>query len=96
MSDQGTAIVPETRSGAIAGITDAYTAMTAFDAAIHLDAGLRELVKIRASTLNGCAFCVDMHTTEAHAKGKPIVAWRRRPRGVTHPSSPPRNARRSR
>ena len=85
MSDQGTAIVPETRSGAIAGITDAYTAMTAFDAAIHLDAGLRELVKIRASTLNGCAFCVDMHTTEARAKGETdrrlaaATTWRHAP-----------------
>ncbi|WP_246606266.1 carboxymuconolactone decarboxylase family protein [Paractinoplanes toevensis] len=40
------------------------------------------LIKIRASVLNGCAFCIDMHTTEALADGEnqrrlfAVAAWR--------------------
>ncbi|GAA2375105.1 carboxymuconolactone decarboxylase family protein [Streptomyces carpaticus] len=50
------------------------------------DAGLppttQELVKIRASQLNGCGFCLDMHTKEASAAGESalrlnlVAAWR--------------------
>jgi AhpD family alkylhydroperoxidase len=32
---------------------------------------LLELVKLRASQINGCAFCLHMHATDAHARG----AW---------------------
>jgi AhpD family alkylhydroperoxidase len=35
---------------------------------------LRELVRIRASQLNGCAYCVDMHTGDARKKGE---TWQR-------------------
>ena len=35
-----------------------------------LDQRLRELVRIRASQLNGCAYCVDMHTKDARAIGE--------------------------
>ena len=35
-----------------------------------LDPRLYELVKIRASQLNGCAFCLDMHTQDARAAGE--------------------------
>lgn len=31
---------------------------------------LRELVRIRASQLNGCSYCVDMHTTDSLSKGE--------------------------
>ena len=65
-----TPIVPPTRFGDVAGIDKAYEAMVAFDQSIDLDHGLRELVKLRASALNGCAFCVDMHTTDARAAGE--------------------------
>ncbi|WP_309130637.1 carboxymuconolactone decarboxylase family protein [Brevibacterium sp.] len=34
-----------------------------------VDPELLEFVKIRASILNGCGFCIDMHTTEARSKG---------------------------
>jgi AhpD family alkylhydroperoxidase len=34
------------------------------------DHKLRELVRIRASQLNGCAYCVDMHTKDARAVGE--------------------------
>ncbi|MFJ8197742.1 carboxymuconolactone decarboxylase family protein [Streptomyces sp. NPDC096152] len=37
-----------------------------------LDARLRELVKIRASQLNHCAFCLDMHTKDALAAGESV------------------------
>ena len=37
---------------------------------VELDPRLRELVRIRASQLNGCAYCVDMHTTDARAVGE--------------------------
>jgi len=35
-----------------------------------LDPALLELVKVRASMLNGCAYCVDMHTKDARAQGE--------------------------
>lgn len=46
---------------------------------------LYELVKIRASQLNGCAFCLDMHTRDARAHGETeqrlhlLAAWRESP-----------------
>jgi AhpD family alkylhydroperoxidase len=52
-------------------------AMSRLDAAatkeldrVGFDARLRELVRLRASQLNGCAYCVDMHTTDARAAGE--------------------------
>jgi AhpD family alkylhydroperoxidase len=51
----------------------AYRAMCHFDnatAALPLDPLLRELIRVRASMLNGCAYCVDMHTKDARAKGE--------------------------
>jgi AhpD family alkylhydroperoxidase len=35
-----------------------------------IDPLLRELIRVRASQLNGCAFCVDMHTKDARAAGE--------------------------
>ncbi|STX43632.1 putative Carboxymuconolactone decarboxylase [Legionella donaldsonii] len=35
-----------------------------------LEKTLLELVKLRVSQINGCAYCVDMHTTEAHKLGE--------------------------
>ena len=35
-----------------------------------LDRSLLELVKTRASQINGCAYCIDMHTKEARALGE--------------------------
>lgn len=49
-----------------------YRAVAALDAAVGksgLDARLLHLVKLRASQLNGCAYCVDMHVKEALASG---------------------------
>jgi AhpD family alkylhydroperoxidase len=47
-----------------------------------LPAATQELVKIRASQINGCAFCTDMHTKDAVAAGEDhqrlhlVAAWR--------------------
>jgi AhpD family alkylhydroperoxidase len=47
-----------------------------------VEAGLLHLIKMRASILNGCAFCLDMHATEALADGEhqrrllAVAVWR--------------------
>ncbi|GAA2435179.1 carboxymuconolactone decarboxylase family protein [Streptomyces glaucus] len=53
---------------------DVFKAMVRLDAAAGrgLDPALRELVKIRASQLNRCAFCLDMHTRDALAAGESV------------------------
>ncbi|MFB7457233.1 carboxymuconolactone decarboxylase family protein [Streptomyces sp. NPDC056188] len=53
---------------------EVYKAMVRMDAAAGrgLDSRLRELVKIRASQLNHCAFCLDMHTKDALAAGESV------------------------
>ncbi len=38
--------------------------------AADIDPKLRELVRLRASQLNGCAYCVDMHSKDARAIGE--------------------------
>ncbi|MEE1939420.1 carboxymuconolactone decarboxylase family protein [Streptomyces sp. TRM 70361] len=51
---------------------EVYKGMSAFQAAAAegLDPVIAELVKIRASQLNKCAFCLDMHLTEARKAGE--------------------------
>ncbi len=50
-----------------------------------LEPALVELVKIRASQINGCAYCIDMHTKDARANGESeqriyaLAAWRETP-----------------
>jgi AhpD family alkylhydroperoxidase len=52
---------------------------------VELDPRLRELVRIRASQLNGCAYCVDMHSKDARAVGESeqrlyaLPVWRETP-----------------
>ena len=67
---------------------DATRAMLAFSAAaekLGLEHSLLELVKLRASQINGCAFCVDMHTTDARKAGETdrrlhgVSVWRETP-----------------
>jgi AhpD family alkylhydroperoxidase len=53
--------------------------------AASLEPSLVELVKIRASQINACANCINMHTAEARAKGETeqriylLPAWREAP-----------------
>jgi AhpD family alkylhydroperoxidase len=53
---------------------DVYKAMVRLDTAAKqgLDHKLYELVKIRASQINHCAFCIDMHTKDALAAGESV------------------------
>ena len=50
-----------------------------------LEPSLIELVKMRASQINGCAFCIDMHSKDARAEGESeqrlyaLNAWRETP-----------------
>ncbi|HLI42545.1 MAG TPA: carboxymuconolactone decarboxylase family protein [Streptosporangiaceae bacterium] len=50
-----------------------------------IDPKLRELVRLRASQLNGCAYCIDMHSKDARAIGETeqrlygLAAWRETP-----------------
>lgn len=65
-----------------------YAAMKTLNASVHgcgLDPALLELVKIRVSQINGCAFCIDMHVTAARKLGQTeqrlhlLAAWREAP-----------------
>ncbi len=67
---------------------DAYRAMKALQDSVDacgLEPDLLELVKLRASIMNGCAFCVDMHTKDARAAGETeqrlyaVPVWRETP-----------------
>jgi AhpD family alkylhydroperoxidase len=61
-----------------------HAATKALDKA-GIDPLLRELVRLRASQLNGCAYCVDMHSKDARAAGETeqrlyaLAAWREAP-----------------
>ncbi len=65
-----------------------YRAMLDFDSYIEgcgLDHRLLELVKLRTSQINGCAFCIDMHARKLRQAGEKdaridgLVAWRESP-----------------
>jgi AhpD family alkylhydroperoxidase len=67
---------------------DAFMALRGTEQQVHrsgLEASLLELVKTRASQLNGCAWCLDMHTKDARARGETeqrlylLSAWREAP-----------------
>src|SRR5215467_4280660 len=52
------------------GVTKAIGALQSYNATSGIEPGLQELVKLRASQLNGCAYCVDMHSLDARAGGE--------------------------
>ncbi len=60
-------------------------AMVRLEERIRFDPRLRELVKLRASQINACAFCIDMHWRDARAQGVPehrlaqLDAWQESP-----------------
>jgi AhpD family alkylhydroperoxidase len=65
---------------------EASRAMTALAAAdLGLDATLRDLISLRASQINGCAYCVDMHSKDLRHAGESeervygVAAWRELP-----------------
>src|SRR6201994_2239644 len=63
----------------------AMYALGGYLARCGLEERLLELVKIRASQINGCAYCIDMHTKDARAAGETeqriyaLNAWRETP-----------------
>jgi len=63
----------------------AMAALHAFVRQCGLEQSLLELVKLRASQINGCAHCIDMHTKELRADGESeqrlylLDAWRESP-----------------
>ena len=72
------------RLNPFAAAPEMIAAMTAFETAVAssgLEHSLIELVKTRASQINGCAFCLDMHTRDARAAGESeerlhlLAAW---------------------
>jgi AhpD family alkylhydroperoxidase len=67
---------------------DVYAAMAQLQAAVNksgLEPALQELIKLRASQINGCAYCIDMHFKDARAAGETeqrlylLDAWREAP-----------------
>ena len=79
----------KTRFNPFAAAPDAYKAVLALETYVAKDSGLPHrlihLIKLRASILNGCAFCVDMHVKEAKIHGERelrlyhLAAWRESP-----------------
>lgn len=68
--------------------TGAYRAMVGLERYLHecgLETSLLDLVRMRASQINGCAFCLDMHSKDARAAGETeqrlylLNAWREAP-----------------
>ncbi|MGO4692778.1 carboxymuconolactone decarboxylase family protein [Paenibacillus sp. 2TAB26] len=69
-------------------IPGAYQAMSGLEKYLgttSIDKQLLELIKIRASQINGCAFCINMHTKDARSLGETeqriyaLSAWRDTP-----------------
>lgn len=66
-------------------VVEAMRGLGAYTGRSGLEPRLLELVKTRASQLNGCAYCLDMHTKDARALGESeqrlyaLSAWRETP-----------------
>lgn len=77
---------PRLRYASIA--PEGYRAMSALEnyaKSSGLEPALLELVRLRASQINGCAYCIDMHTKDARARGETeqrlygLTAWQESP-----------------
>lgn len=79
----------KTRIDAAKASPESFSAIYALEKFIAKESGLNHkllhLIKIRASQINGCAYCVDMHVKEARASGLSdqwialICVWRESP-----------------
>jgi AhpD family alkylhydroperoxidase len=78
----------ETRLDAVKAAPDVYRAMLALESVVKssdLDGNLLDLVRLRASQVNGCAYCIDMHSKDLRAAGESeeriylLEAWREAP-----------------
>ncbi len=67
------------------GVYKAMSSLQGYVDSCGLERSLIELVKVRASQINGCAFCLAMHTSEARKRGESdermhlLNAWREAP-----------------
>lgn len=67
------------------GALRAMNGLETYIADCGLEPGLQDLVKLRASQINGCAYCVDMHSLDARAGGETeqrlyaLSVWRETP-----------------
>ena len=67
------------------GVYKAMLGLEAYLATCGLEPPLLDLVRVRASQINGCAFCIDMHTKDARARNETeqrlyaLNAWRETP-----------------
>lgn len=63
------------------GTSGMSRAMVALEQEIEVEPALRELIKLRASILNGCAYCIDVHSKRARKAGESeqriytLAAW---------------------
>ncbi len=78
----------ETRIDPRKAAPEAYRAMLALESAVKatgLESNLLDLVKLRVSQINGCAFCIDVHSKDLRAEGESeerlylLDAWRETP-----------------
>jgi len=78
----------ETRIDPRKAAPEVYRAMFALESAVKatgLESNLLDLVKLRASQINGCAYCIDMHSKDLRAEGESeerlylLDAWREAP-----------------
>lgn len=67
---------------------EAIKAMVALEVAVSklgIEPALQELLRLRASQVNGCAYCVDLHSSDARKKGETerrlyaVSVWRETP-----------------
>lgn len=77
---------PRLNAAALApGLYKAYLTFSTAQKEAGLETGLHDLINIRASQINGCAFCLDMHVKEAKIHGERelrlhhVAIWRESP-----------------
>ncbi|MDH6703878.1 AhpD family alkylhydroperoxidase [Kitasatospora sp. MAA19] len=84
VTTEATVPAPAQRLSLFSLAPDYYQAMVAVDRTSRqgIDPTIAELVKVHASMINGCAFCIDMHSTDAVKNGErdhrllSLPAWR--------------------
>jgi len=81
-------LMTETRKGTFQFWPEGYGSLQRLSELVKgsgLETGLIELVKMRASQINGCAYCIDMHSKDARMQGESeqrlyaLSAWRETP-----------------
>lgn len=82
-------VAPPLRLDYNAASPDGVKALSGLQAYVNnhttLEPAIKELIKLRCSQINGCAFCVDMHARDARAQGESnqrldaVAVWRESP-----------------